>query len=254
MSLFWIDGTPAELTPEQLKLFDPASPETFGAFETLRTYGGKLFKVDQHLARLQHSANLLGFTPPHSLEKIAAFLERSTQESATELRVKCVATPSHILIQSTPLLPDPAVYEGVSAVSFAATREQPEAKALPYNLSFEAHAFAESQGAAEAILLDEEGLVTEGAYSNIFWVKNGTIYTRKDGVLQGITRAAILEQHPVEFQKITLAELQNADELLLTKTTTGPAPITKLNGLPIGTGKPGLFTVELISTFRKKSA
>ena len=249
MSPFWIDGMQAELTPEQIELFNPANPETSGVFESLRTYNGKIFKMDQHLARLQNSADMLGFALPAPLEKIATFLKQSVQGATGELRVKCVATTEHIFVQATPLVIDPRIYQGVSAASFRVTRDMPQAKALPYNVSFEAHAFAESQGTFEAILVDEEGFVTEGAYSNIFWVKNGTIFTRSEGVLEGITRAAILEQNPVEFQKITLEELQEADEVFLTKTTTGPVPIIQVNGARIGSGEPGPFTKAVHERF-----
>lgn len=249
MSPFWIDGMQIELTPEQIELFNPANPETSGVFETLRTYGGKIFKMDQHLARLQNSADMLGFALPIPLETIGTFLKQSEQGATGELRIKCVATAEHVFIQATPLTIDPQIYQGVSAVSFRVMRALPQAKALPYNVSFEAHASAESQGAFEAILVDEEGFVTEGAYSNIFWVKNGTIFTRGEGVLEGITRVAVIEQNLVEFQKITLEELQKADEVFLTKTTTGPVPIIQVDEVRIGSGVPGPLTKAVREKF-----
>lgn len=252
----WIDGIQVESTPQQAKLFDPSSGESFGVFETLRTYGGRIFRPDQHLARLEHSAKLLSFTLPLPQEKIAEFLEESVRESLNpaqtmDLRLKCVATAEHILIQIIPLVVDPTIYEGVSAVSFPMNRSEPEAKALPYKASFEAHEFAEKHGAYEAILVDEEGFITEGAYSNIFWVKGGEIYTREEGVLKGITRATILELFPVQFQKITLEELKKADEIFLTKTTTGPVSVVRVDKTTIGSHKPGPQTQKVRASFRE---
>lgn len=255
METYWIDGIEETLTAEEAQLFDVSNPRTIGVFETLRTYEGKIFKLDEHLARLKNSAKLLRFDLPVSIAEIGEFLKKATGEtsassaSPTDLRLKCVATSEHVYIQTMPLLVDPSIYKGVPVISVMSMRRQPTAKALPYNTSFEAHALAKEQGAYEAILVDKKGEVTEGAYSNIFWVKDGKIYTRKEGVLEGITRKGVLELIPVEFQNITLEELKKVDELFLTKTTTGPVPIIRLNDLPIGTGEPGHLTQELIQKF-----
>lgn len=258
METYWIDGIEETLTAEEAQLFDVSNPRTIGVFETLRTYDGEIFKLDEHLARLEHSAKLLRFDLPVSIQDIGAFLKKAVEENPThlanpsELRLKCVATSEHVYIQTMPLLIDPSIYKGVPVISVMSTRRQPTAKALPYNKSFEAHTLARKQGAYEAILVDKKGEVTEGAYSNIFWVKDGKIYTRKEGVLEGITRKVVLDLVPVKFQNILLEELKKVDELFLTKTTTGPVPITSIDGHLIADGKPGERTRELIQLFKRK--
>lgn len=255
MEKYWIDGIEETLTAEEAQLFDVSNPQTLGVFETLRTYDGNIFKLSEHLARLKHSAKLLRFELPVSIQDIGAFLQKVVEEhpaSASpshELRLKCVATSEHIYIQTLPLLVDPSIYKGVPAISVESTRRQPSAKALPYSASFEAHSLAREQGAYEAILVDKKGEVTEGAYSNIFWIKAGKVYTRKEGVLEGITRKGVLELMPVEFQNISIEELKKMDEVFLTKTTTGPVPIIAVDKQVIGNGKPGPMTQKILKHF-----
>lgn len=249
----WKDGELQILSPEEEALFDPSRPENFGVFETLRTYGEHLFKPEEHLLRLQQSAKLLGFELPFSLEKIQSFLQQSVDENTEPrpLKIKCVATQQHVFVHSVHLNLDPSLQAGVSTISVPLDRLNPKAKALPYSASFEAHSLAEQHGAYEAILVDEEGFVTEGAYSNIFWVEAGQLCTRNDQVLEGITRSVILELFSVTYKKVTLEELKTKQEIFLTKTTTGPIPIVKIDDALIGPGHPGPLTQIVMQRFKE---
>lgn len=246
MTLFK-DGKKTALSPEEFRLLDPSSPNTFGVFETIRVQDriGNPALLSRHWKRLFHSMKILNFSSPYPLSDLQEFFHGSLQESPEQapFRVKCVLTPEHVYIQVEELRVDGAIYNGVSVIGVQAHRLNPKAKALPYDVSYRAHAQAEAQGAYDAFLFEEDQTLTEGAHSNVFWVKNGQVYTRKDGVLPGITRQRVLEacanqKIPVRFGIITLPELLKVDEVFLTKSTTGLVPVSSINGHPLPAARP----------------
>ncbi len=224
----------------------PFRPE-FGVFETMRNYSDEIFKLDEHLARLAKSADIVQMELPKSLEEIRAQLLDLQLDGPTKIRL--VATPEEIVIETYPIEIDPKIYEGVSAISVPIERNRPEAKAFPYNASLDAHAQAEKLGHYEAFLVDHSGYVREGAYSNIFWVTGDEIHTAQEGVLAGITRQVIIDSAPVKFADITPEKLIQVDEIFITKTSTGIVPITELDGHKIGIGEPGPVTEKLAKIF-----
>ncbi len=112
-------------------------------------------------------------------------------------------------------------------------------------------------GCAETILIRDDAFMTEGAASNIFVVKNSTLLTPpKDHLmLPGITYDVVLEiaaaNHiPFEVRKVTKSEVLNADELLLTSSTKEVLAITRLDGEPVGVGKPGPMFAKLHALYQ----
>lgn len=111
---------------------------------------------------------------------------------------------------------------------------------------------AKEGGVYEAILVDADGLVSEGSHTNVFAVIDGTLRTMpsSERILPGITRAAVLRLAkelglPIEERGFTLAELAGASELMLTGTTTEVTPVTRLDGKNVGDGEPGPMTRQL---------
>jgi branched-chain amino acid aminotransferase len=259
--MFWMDGERVEPTTGELMLMDPASPDTFGVFETMRSYNGAIFQLERHLERLEHSARIIGLELPCSLKQIDRYLKRSVPSHPNEpsagqgpVRIKCVATDSHVYLQVLPLSIDPLIYNGVSTVLVRKERPCPEAKSLPYYSSYIAQEEARQHGAYEAILVDADGFITEGAFSNIFWVKAGKLFTRNDKVLGGVTRSVIEEIMPTSWGKIRAKDVPEADEIFLSKTSTGPVPITSIDGHAIADGKPGKITLEVLKRFEELTA
>ncbi len=119
---------------------------------------------------------------------------------------------------------------------------------------------AREAGAFEAILVDSDGLITEGSSTNIWMVDDaGTLITRDtiDNILPGITRAVILEVAAelglkVETRAFSLDEAYGAAEMFLTSTTSCAMPIVGLNGKKIGAGKPGPIALKLLAVYMKK--
>jgi branched-chain amino acid aminotransferase len=113
-------------------------------------------------------------------------------------------------------------------------------------------------GVEEAIMLNEQGHVAETSTENIFVVKNGVIATPhpSQGVLRGITRDCVIRiaeelNYPLEERAITVHELYNADEVLVTGTAAEVVPIMKISGRTIGEGKPGPVFSKILRRFKE---
>ncbi|MFA6435968.1 MAG: aminotransferase class IV, partial [Candidatus Gracilibacteria bacterium] len=211
-----------------------------------------IFELEAHLNRLQHSARLIPFQLPASLKQIRLWTQEVLKIYSKKfpVRIKIAATKKDIFIKINSLTFDSAIYQGVSATCVDVERHQPQAKAYPYTISYFAHEKAEKAGFYEALLVDSKGYVREGAYSNLFWIKNGQIFTEKEGALLGITQAAVCSWEKVKKGHVTPKELIEMDEVFLTKTTTGAVPIIKIDKKIIGNGKPGLITQQILNRFK----
>jgi branched-subunit amino acid aminotransferase/4-amino-4-deoxychorismate lyase len=117
---------------------------------------------------------------------------------------------------------------------------------------------ARAAGCDEAILLNEKGCLAEGSTTNIFLVNNGELVTPSSGsgVLPGITREAVLEISQASNIKtlegqVELKELIEAEEAFVTNSILELMPLTRFDGKPIGTGKPGQLTRKLIAAYRE---
>jgi branched-chain amino acid aminotransferase len=116
-------------------------------------------------------------------------------------------------------------------------RSIPGAKKISYADSHVAALQAREDGVGETLLVASDGVVTEGAYSNVFWVKDGQVYTTSvDRVLPGITREIVMELVEVEEVEVGLVALKEADEVFLTKTTLGVVPIIEIDGVDFEEG------------------
>jgi D-alanine transaminase len=162
---------------------------------------------------------------------------------------------------SSPLLmPDSALLaSGVAAVTAVDNRWlHCDIKAISLLPNVLLRQQAVDAGCAEAILIRDNSFMTEGAASNIFVVKNNTLLAPpKDNLmLPGITYDVVLELARAagiahEVRKIAVAEVHNADELLLTSSTREILAITTLDGKPVGSGKPGPMFAQLYPLYQK---
>jgi branched-chain amino acid aminotransferase len=116
---------------------------------------------------------------------------------------------------------------------------------------------AQAGGASEAILLNQEGQVAEGASTNVFLVKGGQVVTPPlaAGILEGITREIVLEVAreagvAIREAAVTPADLRDADEVFVTSSTREVMPGRTLDGRPVGDGRPGPVTKQLLAAFR----
>ncbi len=240
-----------------------------GIYELIPVYSRRPFRLAEHLRRLQHSLDGIRLANPHSDEAwgklIHELIERNKGEDQyLYLQVtRGVAKRDHafprtptiptVFMMSNPLLPPPAelLATGICAVSTADNRWlRCDIKAISLLPNVLLRQAAIDAGCAETILIRDNEFMTEGAASNIFVVKNGVLLAPpKDNLmLPGITYDVVLEiaaanRIPCEVRKVLATEVFGADELLLTSSTREVQPITRLDGKPVGDGKPGpMFT------------
>ena len=175
-------------------------------------------------------------------------LERVIKKSPHKLqRIKIIAIKEGIIISSTKIKIDPKIYNGISVKSIKRMRAIPEVKSLSYISSFLSHEEAVKKGYFEALLVDKNGEVYEGAYSNLFWFEGKTLCSRKEDVLPGITRKIVLKISPykIKYKKIKLKDLIKKDEIFITQSIKGIVPVIKIDKKKIGNAKIGAKTLEI---------
>ena len=247
-------------------------------YEVLRTYGGLAFEPGRHFRRLRASAARLGFYVPASdadlLAQADALLARAgTGESYIRIIVSrglgdCsysfekVQGPTVVMIQK-PLPPYPAWHyeDGIRIAAVGVRRNHPRAldpaiKSSNLLNNILAVREAQSRGAEEPVLLNQEGFLAEGASTNVFLALAGTLFTPplSAGILAGITREVVLELLPglgIPFgeRPLHLDELLSADEAFMTSTTREVVPVRQVDEAPVGSGRPGPLTRRVMKAF-----
>lgn len=263
----------------KVSVFDHGFLYGDGLFETIRSYSGIFFRLQEHLDRLSRSAKRINLTLPPSkiLEGLLSeSLERNALQDAT---VRLTLTRGEgelgldpdlcerptLVITAKPFAGYPIDYyrQGVSAVIVQGLRNMAaEGDSFLKSLSFlpqvEAKMEAKRRGAFEGLFLNGAGYLSEGTVSNLFWVKEGILQTPAldVGLLDGITRRVVLELAAKE--KITVQEgrflpepLFEAEEAFLTSTGLELAPLTEVNRRKIGPGIPGPMTTRLHHAFKE---
>ncbi len=234
------------------KLFDLRNKNLSGVFETMRTERGKICNLASHIRRLRESARLLALPVPSATRLRRQLLSAVKRSSLPSLRVKIVSTTNDVAIETRPLVTDPARAKGIFATILPLDRALPEAKALPYHREYALHQEADRRGCGEAFLRRFDGSIPEGAYSNIFFVKGGKLYTANTNILFGITRAKVLRvakrlKIPVQYISPQEEDLHTADEIFITSSLRGITPVLELDQKKIGKGTVGTLTTKLMT-------
>jgi len=242
-----------------------------GVYEVIPVYSRKAFRLAEHLQRLQHSLDGIKLTNPHSDAAWTTILNELIARNPAEDQylylhiTRGVAKRDHafpkppvvptVFVMTNPLPSPPAelLHSGIACITATDNRWlRCDIKAIALLPNVLLRQMAVDAGCAETILIRDNAFMTEGAASNIFVVKNGTLLAPpKDNLmLPGITYDVILEIAaangiPHEVRKIAVAELFAADELLLTSSTKEVLAITQLDGQPVGNGKPGAMFAKL---------
>ena len=237
-----------------------------GVYEVVPVYGGRLFRLPHHLQRLDMSLAAIGLRPPMDHGQWAKVLEQVVRENQGEgngdmsvyLQVtRGVAPRDHayprdaaptVFAYAQPLVyPEPAqLQKGISAITVPDVRwSRCDIKAISLLPNVMMRQYALERGAAEAILI-RDGIMTEGAASNIFIVTAGKLVTPPKGpyILPGITRDLVVElahAHGIQCVEVTITEaaLRTADEVWLTSSTKEIMPIVRIDDKPVGKGQPG---------------
>lgn len=252
-----------------------------GVYEVVPAYGGRLLRLPHHLKRLQDSLDGIRLKNPlndsawqqilNKLLQLNRNLAGPDNDQSVYLQVTRgtalkrdhrfpEASVATVYATSNPIpASDPDITEhGIALITLDDNRwKHCNIKAITLLPNVLLRQQAEDQKASEAILI-RDGLVIEGSASNIFMVSNGVIQTPPNGpqMLPGITRDLVLElaqQHnmPIEVCNIPENALAAAEELWVTSSTREIMPATRLNGKPVGEGKPGPIWQSMIDYYRE---
>jgi D-alanine transaminase len=246
-----------------------------GIYEVIRTYHGKLFHLDAHLARLERSAKALDLPMPWSLSQWAAHVQEGVKragypESKVYLQLTrgaaprdhafpAEAKPTAVMTVREMKPMDPAIQQaGVSVMTMDDWRwGRCDIKSVNLLPNVMARQKAKQAGAFEALFV-RDGQVTEGAVSNVMIVKSGKVLTAPEGemILSGVTRTLVLELARKEGLSaderfVSREELLGAEEVFLTSTTIEVLPVIRVDGQAVGSGKPGPVTLKLQAAFQR---
>jgi branched-chain amino acid aminotransferase len=277
----YLDGKFVDEADAKISVFDHGLLYGDGVFEGIRLYGGNIFRLEQHLERLEYSAKAILLDLPWTRAELAdATCETCRQNQLQDAYIRLVVTrgvgdlglapwlcakPSVFIIASKiSLYPQEHYDNGLSIVTVPTRRINPAAfpatvKSLNYLNNILGKIEARQFGALEAIMLNDQGYVAECTADNVFIVHRGELLTpaASQGALKGITRGAIVDVAaalgvPLRETDLTRYDLWCADECFLTGTGAEVIPVVKLDGRVIGAGKPGPITHRVLAEFRRR--
>lgn len=277
----YINGDFVEQAEAKISVFDHGFLYGDGVFEGIRLYDGNVFRLDEHLERLEYSAKAILLNMPWSREEIAeAVCESCRQNNLKDGYIRLIVTrgvgylglspkncshPSLIIIADKIQLYPPEFYEtGLKVITSSTRRINPAAlppmiKSLNYLNNILAKVDAVNLGFQEAVMLNDQGYVAEATGDNIFILHKGKLFTpaASAGALVGITRQTVFEcaeELGIELleRNLTRYDLWIADECFMTGTAAEVIPVVEIDFRPINNGKPGPVTAQVLEIFRSK--
>ena len=234
-----------------LRADDEALMRGRAAFETIRVYGGRPFKLAEHLDRLAGSAERIGLPDVNrlELEELARLALEAAGEQEAVLRLFWTPTPVALaLVSELADHYDDLRARGQRLISLRGIRADepwllPGVKSTSYAVNIAAEDEAKRRGADDAVFVDATGIVLEGPTTNVWWQRGGTLFTPSLdlGILAGVTRATVIDLakdagYPVEEGQFPLADLAAAEEAFTSSSVREVMPVTELDGRPIASG------------------
>jgi branched-chain amino acid aminotransferase len=271
------------LVPQEqavISVFDHGLLYGDGVFEGLRSYSGKVFRLQEHVERLWESARAICLQIPISPQAMGTEIERTLKVNRiVDGYIRAIVTrgvgtlgldpnkcsqPQIIIIADTiELYPELLYEQGLEIVTASVTRSppttlNPRIKSLNYLNNILAKIEGLQAGCIEALMLNHKGEVAECTGDNIFLVSRGKLSTPPldAGILAGITRQAVIElgrDANIEVQEIPLTQhdVYIADECFLSGTAAEIIPVVRVDSRTIGSGKPGPISRDLIRRFHQ---
>jgi branched-chain amino acid aminotransferase len=278
--LVFINGKLLPAAEATVSVFDHGVLYGDGIFEGLRIYGGRVFRLEEHIKRLYESAKAIWLEVPMAQDAMCRAVNETVK--ANDLRegyVRLIVTrgcgtlsldanlckdPQIIIIADTIALYPRELYEsGLEIITASTVRNHPAAlnpriKSLNYLNNILAKIEGLKAGCIEVLMLNHKGEVAECTGDNIFLVKNGEVLTPPidAGILAGVTRNAVIElarEAGLSVHEIPLTrhDVYVADECFLTGTAAEVIAVVKVDSRKIGDGKPGRITVDLERRFKE---
>lgn len=254
-----INGKVVDESECTVSVLDRAFQYSYSVYEALKRKNNKFVHLDEHLKRLNLSAEAIGIENPFSDEELSAWLELLARtedlENATFRILLFGSDDVKVFINHSPIKVYPDVYysDGVDVVTYHAERYLPNVKTSNMLPSLLALMSAEKRSAFEALMVDRNNLVLEGTRSNFYGIKDNVIRTAPDDmVLLGVTRLGLIkaaEKYGIKIEEkaLSLDELYSMDSLFLTSTSMKAIPIRSVDGKKVS--KRAHETVLALSEF-----
>jgi branched-chain amino acid aminotransferase len=267
MDIYYVDGEFVPADRAVIPVNDLAVLRGLGAFELLRTYGGRPFALDEHLNRLIKSAKKMGLPLPADIagikQVVLETLARNRPHDEVNIRIIVTGGASTdfmtlqgqprllVLVSALPRQPRAWYRDGVKITTMKSRRILPGAKSINYLAATIALKRAREKGAVESAYVDRDGLVYECTTSNIFAFIGDRLVTPGRRILAGITRGVILQMaeamFTIEVRDLPLGELIAAEEIFITGTNKGIVPVVRVDDVVIADGRPGPRTTRLMA-------
>lgn len=276
----FISGKLYDKADAKISVYDHGLLYGDGVFEGLRSYRGRVFRLQQHLDRLWDSAKAIYLEVPLSQDLVgAAIYDTLKANNIVDGYIRLVVTrgagslgldpnktsdPQVIVIADHIALYPTELYEhGLDIITASTQRNHPAAlspriKSLNYLNNILAKIEGLQAGCIEALMLNHKGEIAECTGDNIFLVRGGVLLTPPTdaGILEGVTRQAVIElagEAGVAVREVALTrhDVYIADECFLTGTAAEVIPVVHVDRRRVGTGKPGPITRDLMTRFHK---
>ena len=282
----WLNGELVPADRAAVSVFDHGLLYGDGVFEGMRVYAGRVFKLQTHLERLFDSAKAIRLDIPYAIDQLAEAVRETVgangRENANGYIRLCVTrgngplginpficngASTFIIVDGIQLYPREMYEAGLAVITASTVRNHPQAlsprvKSMNYLNNVLAKIEAIDAGVLEAVMLNHEGFVGECTGDNVFIVRErGGVRTLVTpplhaGILEGVTRNVVMQLArdagvPVMEADLTKFDLYTAEEMLLTGSAAEVIPVTKIDGRPVGEGRPGPITRDLIASFQE---
>ncbi len=274
-----VEGSLVPLASTSLSLFDRGFTLADGLFETMVGHAGRVFSIENHIARLKKGAAVLHIPIPSEAELIGALKSGLNLSHGDYSVVRLTVSRGNdygrgvdipqivqplIVVRIAPWsLPELVPSFGRTVVVSSIRRNQfsplSKIKSLSYTEAVISRLEARNVGADDALTQNTVGLITGATSSNVFAVIQNRLVTppEDDGVLLGIGRKVILEEAErlniiVSEASLSIQNIEDASELFLTNVVTGVSPVTCVSGKTIGDGLPGSMTKVLAKAYHER--
>jgi branched-chain amino acid aminotransferase len=279
VATIWLDGEWHDRDTAKVSVYDHGLLYGDGVFEGLRVYGGKVFRLDEHVDRLYDSARALWLEVPIPREELGRVIEEAVRRSGlAEAYVrpivtrgvgdlgldprKCVRPSVIVIVDAIRMWPAELYDRGLNVITAATPiphRESlsPRVKSLNYLAHILARIEGINAGADEVLMLDSAGHVAEGSGENVFVVRDRVIRTPPawSGILRGVTRDAVIELargagYDLREEVLNRYDIYTADEAFFSGTAAEVVAIRALDGRAVGAGRRGPVTADLAERYR----
>jgi branched-chain amino acid aminotransferase len=272
MPVFYVNGEFVDSNDAVIPVTDLSIIRGYGAFDFLRTYGGKPFRLMANIQRLRRSCEQIYLEFPWTDGELHFIVMETVRRNAfPEASIRILITggisPDNItptgnpslLVMVAPLKPQPAHWytDGVKVITREMDRIVPGAKSINYIPAIMALRHAGTENAIEALYVSYQGNVLEGTTSNLFAFYGDTLVTPGETILPGITRNVVLELAQgvfnIEIRSIPREALYRADEVFITASNKQVVPVVQVDDRTIGSGKVGERTQRIMALFKAET-